>query len=170
MIPKTIAAAALGLVAAMAAGEQAYPILQPQMKVEIGSFKTPAGKLGEVPAQAWSATTYGAAIDGKPNPGTVTTVRGEIVDLSCYLEVGKHGEKHRGCAQRCLINGQPIGLLTENGNLYMLMEEEHDPRRDGMSNFREAAATAVGKIMEVTGTETAHAGYKAIYVAGYLKK
>src|ERR1022692_3666450 len=122
MLRKTIAVAALGLVAAMAAGEQGYPILQPQMTVEIGSFKAPAGKLGEVPAQPWSATTIGAAIDGKANTGTVTTVRGEIVDFSCYLEVGKHGEKHRGCAQRCLTNGQPIGLLTQNGNLYMLME------------------------------------------------
>ncbi len=169
-MPKTIAAAALGLVAAMAAGEQAYSILQPQMKVEIGSFTAPAAKLGEIPAQAWSATTYGAAIDGKPNPGTVTTVRGEIVDFSCYLEVGKHGEKHRGCAQRCLANGQPIGLLTQNGNLYMLMEEEHDPRRDGLTNFREAAIVAVGKIVDVSGVETAHAGYKAIYVGGFLKK
>ena len=169
-MPKTIAAAALGLAVAMAAGEQVYPILQPQMKVEIGSFKAPAGKLGEMPVQPWSATTFGAAIDGKPNPGTVTTVRGEIVDFSCYLELGKHGEKHRGCAQRCLANGQPIGLLTENGNLYMLMEEEHDPRRDGLNNFREVAIGAVGKIMDVSGTETAHAGYKAIYVAGFFKK
>src|SRR5579872_1990485 len=144
MVRKTIAAVAIGFVAALAAGEQSYPILQPQMKVEIGSFKAPAGKLGQVPAQPWSATTVGAAIDGKVNAGTVTTVRGEIVDFSCYLEVGKHGEKHRFCAQRCLANGQPIGLLTQNGNLYMLMEEEHDPRRDGLSNFREAATAAVG--------------------------
>jgi hypothetical protein len=30
----------------------------------------------------------------------------------------------------------------------MLMEEEHDPRRDGMGNFREAATDRAGHIME----------------------
>ena len=28
-------------------------------------------------------------------------------------------------------NSQPVGLLTKEGTLYMLMPEEHDPRRDG---------------------------------------
>ena len=37
---------------------------------------------------------------------------GEIVDFSCYLQLGKHGEKHRACGQKCVNNGQPIGLLT----------------------------------------------------------
>ena len=64
---------------------------------------------------------------------------GEIVDFSCYLQIGKHGEKHRSCAQKCFTAGQPIGLLTKDGSLYMLMEEEHDPRRDGLTNFRQAA-------------------------------
>jgi len=57
----------------------------------------------------------------------VVTRVGEIVDLSCYLQVGKHGEKHRDCAQKCMRSGPPIGLLTQDGPLYMLMEEEHDP-------------------------------------------
>ena len=74
------------------------------------------GKLGDKPDQPWSATTIGASVNGKPNPGaTVKTVVGEIVDFSCYLEVGKHGDKHRDCAQKCFRNGQPIGLLTEVG-------------------------------------------------------
>ena len=56
---------------------------------------------------------------------------GEIVDFSCYLQLGKHGEKHRSCGQKCVENSQPAGLLTQDGTLYMLMPEEHDPRRDG---------------------------------------
>jgi hypothetical protein len=145
-------------------------ILQPQMKVETGSYDAPAGKLGEPAAQPWSATTIGAAVDGKPNPGEVKTLVGEIVDFSCYLQVGKHGEKHKACGQKCLTNGQPIGLLTKDGNLYMLMEEEHDPRRDGLTDFRKAAGEHMAHIMEVTGTQASHAGYKALFVTGYLKK
>jgi hypothetical protein len=146
------------------------PILQPQMTVDTGTYSAPAGKLGEKTAQPWSATTVGAAVDGKANPGIVKTLVGEIVDFSCYLQVGKHGEKHRACGQKCFTNGQPIGLLTEDGNLYMLMEEEHDPRRDGLTEFRKAATDHVAHIMEVTGTQSTHAGYRALFVTGFLKK
>ena len=147
-------------------------ILQPQMTVETGSYEKPAGKLGSDPQAVWTATTVGAAVDGKPNPGAKeATLVGEIIDFSCYLQIGKHGEKHRSCAQKCLQNGQPIGLMTKDGTLYMLMEEEHDPRRDGLTNFRQSAVEHAGHIMEVTGTTWVHpGGYKALYVHGYLKK
>jgi hypothetical protein len=147
-------------------------ILQPQMTVAAdgGTYKMPAGKWGEQSKEPWSATTIGASVDGKPNPGTVRTVTGEIVDFSCYLQVGKHGDKHRDCAQKCFRNGQPIGLLTENGDLYMLMEEEHDPRRDGMGVFRQAAIDQAGHIMQVSGTASSVNGFNALYVRGFLKK
>ena len=52
----------------------------------------------------------------------------------------------------------------------MLMEEEHDPRRDGLTDFRKAAVDHASHIMEVSGTLSSHAGYKALYVHGFLKK
>lgn len=148
-----------------------YPILQPQMKVEGSTYSSPATKLGEKSAEAWSATTMGASVDGKPQAGKAATLVGEIVDFSCYLQVGKHGEKHRSCGQKCINTGQPIGLLTADGNLYILMEEEHDPRRDGQtSDFRKAAAEHLAHIVEVSGTFASHAGYNALYVQGFVKK
>src|ERR1051326_1144316 len=80
------------------------------------------------------------------------TSAGEIVDYSCYLQLGKHGTKHRDCGQKCLKNGMPIGLLTKDGKLYLLMEEEHDQRRDGLTNFRTAAIEHMAYVMEVSGT------------------
>lgn len=116
----------------------------------------------EVPT--WSSTTIGAAVDGKPNPsGMVVTRVGEIVDFSCYLQVGKYGEKHLDCSQKCLRDGQPIGLLTHDGTLYMLMEEEHDP------NFRQAATDHTAQIMQVTGMEWSLNGYHALYVHGFIQ-
>ena len=100
----------------------------------------------------------------------MTTVTGEIIDLSCYLQVGKHGGKHRDCGQKCLRNGQPIGLLAKDGTVYLLMEEEHDPRRDGLTNFRQAAIDNMAYVMEVTGTSSEVGGQKALFVTGYLKK
>lgn len=149
------------------------PILQPQMTVENGSYDKPHAKLG-TPVKAgeeWSATTLGAAVDGKPNPGAKPiTITGEILDFSCYMQIGKHGEKHRACAQKCFKQGQPIGLLAKDGTMYMLFEEEHDLRRDGLVSMREAAIEHVSHIVEVTGTEWEHKGVKAIYVAGFTKK
>ncbi len=160
---------------ALAAGliaQEKSAILHPEMTVapDAGTYSKPAGKMGEKPSAPWSATTIAAAVDKKAQPGKVVTVAGEITDLSCYLQVGKHGEKHKSCGVKCLQNGQPIGLLAKNGTVYLLMEEEHDPRRDGLTAFRQAAVDNFAKIMEVTGTETSHGGYKAIYVTGYLKK
>ena len=148
----------------------AREILHPQFTPEKGTFDKPEGKVGEKIEKPWSVTTVAAAVDGKPVPGKVVTVVGEIVDLSCYLQVGKHGAKHRDCGQKCLKAGQPIGLLTQEGKVYWLMEEEHDPRRDGLTNFRQTAIDNMAYVMEVTGTLTEVDGQKALYVTGYLKK
>ena len=144
-------------------------ILHPQFTPEKGSFDKPFGTLGEKGTTPWSVTTMAASVDGKPVPGKLTTLVGEIVDYSCYLQVGKHGAKHRDCGQKCLKNGQPIGLLTKEGKLYLLMEEEHDPRRDGLTIFRQAAIDNMAYVMEVTGTMTEVDGQRALYVQGYLK-
>jgi len=152
------------------AADKGKELLFPDLTPEKSTFDKPFGKLGEKPATPWSTTTVAAAVDGKPLPGTVSTMVGEVVDYSCYLQVGKHGEKHRDCGQKCLKNGQPMGLLTKGGDLYLLMEEEHNPRRDGMTNLREACIEHMARVMEVTGTYSEVAGTKALFVTGYVKK
>jgi hypothetical protein len=144
-------------------------ILHPEMKVENGTYDKPMAVLGTKPSEPWTATTTAAGVDNKPQPGRPITVVGEIVDFSCYLQLGKHGEKHRSCGQKCVQNGQPIGLLTKEGTLYMLMPEEHDPRRDGGVDARASASDHMGHIVEVNGTEASVNGYRGIYVQG-LKK
>ena len=88
---------------------------------------------------------------------------------SCYLQVGKHGDKHRDCGQKCARNGQPVGLLAADGTVYMLIDEEHDPRRDGLTDFRKAAIENMANVVTVNGTLTEVEGQKALYVQGYLK-
>ncbi|HEY3787479.1 MAG TPA: hypothetical protein VGL71_01435 [Urbifossiella sp.] len=158
-----VAAAGLGLAVAR-------DVLNPQFTPEKGSYDKPQGALGEKSENPWSVTTMAAGVNGKPMPGKVTSLVGEIVDYSCYLQLGKHGGKHRDCGQKCLRNGQPIGLLTKEGKLYLLMEEEHDPRRDGLTQFRQAAIANMAYVIEVNGTLTEHDGTRALYVSGYVKK
>lgn len=167
-----LALAALATVS-MASAQKAPGVLAPAMTpVGDPTYKKPMGTVGTKGGETWTQTTTAAGIDGKPRAGKATTVTGEIVEFSCYLQLGKHGEKHRSCGQKCATAGQPIGLLTADGTLYMVMEEEHDPRRDGltMSDFRKAAADHMAHVMEVTGTLASHGGYQAIYVQGFVKK
>jgi hypothetical protein len=145
-------------------------ILQPQMTPNKGTYEQPAGKIGSAPSSPWSATTIGAAVDGKALPATIETMTGEIIDYSCYLQIGKHGEKHRDCAQKCFKQGQPIGLLTKDGSIFLLMEEEHNPRRDGLTGLREKAIEHAGDVVEITGTSAKVDGQKAFYVTGLLKQ
>ena len=50
------------------------------------------------------------------------------------------------------------------------MEEEHDPRRDGMTALRQAAIDQAAHIVQVNGTEWSLNGYHALYVQGYVRK
>ena len=78
-------------------------ILHPEMKVENGTYEKPMAthrdqaRLSRGPPlrsrPAWTASR-------SPEP-PITRV-GEIVDFSCYIQLGKHGEKHRSCGQKCV--------------------------------------------------------------------
>lgn len=153
------------------AAKSASKMLLPDWKPSKGTYEEPSTTLGEKPTAPWTDTTIGAAVDKKPLAGKTTTVRGEVIDYSCYLQLGKHGDKHKACGTKCIQAGQPIGLLTKDGSIYLLMAEEHDPRRDGQTaDLRSAAVDHFAEVVEVTGTETRVDGQKAIYVQGFVKK
>jgi len=163
-----ILAVSLTVLAALALSAQDM-ILHPEMKVTSGTWDHPMATLGAKPSAPWTATTIAAGVDKKPQPGKAITVVGEMVDFSCYLQLGKHGDAHRPCGQKCAQAGQPVGLLTQKGELYMLMPEEHDPRRDGGVDAKASAAEHMGHIVEVNGTEASVGSYHAIYVQGLTK-
>jgi len=138
-------------------------LLQPGMEPTGGW--TSAGTMGK--AGDWSATTVAAGVAQKPLTGKQATVVGEVIDLSCYLQLGKHGAAHAPCGGKCIAAGEAIGLVTKTGEVYLAMAEEHDLRRDGKTTFRKAAADNFAKVMTVTGTATTVNGIKTIYVQGY---
>jgi hypothetical protein len=173
---KTLVLACAGGVLALSsfAFMKASGILNPDWsKPTKGTYSAPAAEIGKKPkaGQPWSQTTYTSAVTGKqPTKGDPISVVGEIIDISCYLQVGKHGDKHRDCGQKCARNGQPIGLLLEDGMIYTLMDEEHDPRRDGMTELRKQLIENMANVVTVNGTATEVEGQKAIYVQGYTKQ
>ncbi len=125
----------------------------------------PAAKVLGLEATGWSATTLEAAGDKVPALKPVT-VTGEVVDVSCYLHMGKRGPKHAACGQECILNGQPAGILADDGALYVIMPEEHTPRRKGEANstLRDQLRANISKPVTVTGFLLETQGTKGIFV------
>ena len=87
------------------------------------------------------------------------TVKGEIVDLGCYLGHGARGADHKSCATKCIAGGMPFGLLTADGKLYLLTLNHDDP--DPYNRCKDLAAQTV----EVTGTLMQRNGVMALDVS-----
>jgi hypothetical protein len=126
-------------------------------------------QFGTMDSAKWTATTHeAAATDANKEwlaKGKAETIQGEVVDVSCYLQLGKTGPKHADCGAKCVRNGQPIGILTSDKVLYLVMPEEHHPRRDGQTNIRDAFAKEMGNQVKVTGMVQDTPQGKAIYVS-----
>jgi hypothetical protein len=116
----------------------------------------------------WSSTTYQAASSDEHRKmlasGRRTRVTGEVVDVSCYLQLGKHGAAHVDCATKCANNGQPLGILTAAHTLYFLFPEEHHPRRDGQAEIKTTMIPLLGKTVTVSGTATMVRGSHGLFL------
>ena len=88
------------------------------------------------------------------------TWTGEVVDVACYVGQGAKGPDHAGCAKACVKNGQPMGLLTDDGTLVLLAADH----KDG-APF-EALKELAGEKAEVTGTLAEKGGMKVVTVTG----
>ncbi|MBI4428218.1 MAG: hypothetical protein HY562_03780 [Ignavibacteriales bacterium] len=54
------------------------------------------------------------------------TVKGEVVDIACYVMGGAKGDDHKACAEACAKAGGSLGILTADGKLYVsLLPDDH---------------------------------------------
>src|SRR5438132_6168238 len=80
--------------------------------------------------------------------GPKITVKGEVVDLWCYLEGGDHGADHKQCATTCATAGNPIGILDAAGNLYVAAGiKDHQPGRDILIKQMSNQVTVTGTLV-----------------------
>ena len=69
--------------------------------------------------------------------GQAVTVRGEFIDTWCYFSgvMGGTdavvGSAHHTCAMWCSAGGVPVGLLGEDGKVYMVLKIETDDASNG---------------------------------------
>jgi hypothetical protein len=93
----------------------------------------------------------------QPN-GERTTVKGEVVDLWCYLEGGDRGPTKKDCATACAKAGNPIGVLDVKGNLYVTAGlKDHQPARAILTDKMSQEVT-------ITGTLVKKGGVQMIYI------
>jgi hypothetical protein len=86
------------------------------------------------------------------------TFQGEILDLGCYLGHNGKGPDHAMCAQMCAKNGQPMGLLTSDGTVYILTQSHDDAKP--YNQLKEIA----GQKAEIKGTVGTNGGLKGLTV------
>lgn len=53
----------------------------------------------------------------------VAIVRGEVLDLSCWLARGLSGPLHQDCARKCIASGVPMGIMTADSTLWLLTQD-----------------------------------------------
>ena len=96
-----------------------------------------AGATTLLPLGAWAAD------------GTRIQVRGEIIDTWCYFSgvMGGPdavvGSAHHTCALWCSAGGIPVGLLAEDGTVYMVLKVGEDDRSAGGDTALHLAAHTV---------------------------
>jgi hypothetical protein len=86
------------------------------------------------------------------------TVQGEIVDMACYMAKGSRGAAHKTCAQLCAKKGVPIGVLTDAGELYLLLDDHNNP--DPYDDAKKLA----GDRAEISGKKFSKQGVASIVV------
>ena len=88
------------------------------------------------------------------------TLTGEVVDLACYVPhpATSKGNGHRKCADTCLKKGMPMGLVTADKQVYLLLENHDNPKP--YSQLKEKAAETVS----VEGTKVNEGGVQGFVV------
>jgi hypothetical protein len=78
------------------------------------------------------------------------TIKGEVVDMMCYLDHGAKGEKHAACAKKCIESGGPVGILTEDKQLYLIIGD-HKPMNKELAELAAKTITVKGEVVERDG-------------------
>src|ERR1035437_3421573 len=78
------------------------------------------------------------------------TVKGEVLDMACYMDHGAHGEKHAECAATCIESGLPVGIKSEDGKTYLLIGD-HKPLNKTLAQYAGKTITVKGKLSSRDG-------------------
>jgi hypothetical protein len=90
------------------------------------------------------------AQENKPEAKEVT-LKGEVVDMHCYIANGEKGANHAGCANACISRGVTPGFLASDGKLYLIFNDKLTPVKDKIANLAGQPVALTGNIVERDG-------------------
>ncbi len=109
-------------------------------------------------------TLFGLALAQKTDKGKEAksaTITGQVVDYECCSKSKGTmlGGDHQECAETCLKNGLPIGILTKDKKLYVAVSSQMMS-----SKHRDLLTPLVNKQVKVTGKVSNFGGSPSIAV------
>ena len=98
-----------------------------------------------------------AGDEAKKEKAAPVTLTGEVLDLYCYMghPESATGADHAKCPPACMGKGLPIGFLTADGTIYLIIGKDHESANAAVTEW-------VGKQSMLTGYVKEQKGMKAI--------
>jgi hypothetical protein len=106
-----------------------------------------------------SLTVLGIVVPATGRAQEDVSVQGEIVDMACYMSKGSRGASHKACAVMCAKKGVPVGVLTDAGELYLLLDDHNNP------DPYDAAKQLAGERAQIDGKKYDKQGVASIVVS-----
>jgi len=97
--------------------------------------------------------TFALAADDKKADDKSVTLSGEVVDMHCFITRNAKGTEHAGCSNACLSRDVPAGFLTDDGTLYLLVNEKPVSVKDKVAGMAGKKVKAHGKLVERNGVK-----------------
>lgn len=98
--------------------------------------------------------------------GKEVTVKGELVDMACFMAHEGKGKKHAECGKMCVTGGAPLGILTADGKVYLLVEDHTSAKaKKPYAQAKEMVADTV----TIKGDAYERGGVQAIVVESVTK-
>jgi hypothetical protein len=95
-------------------------------------------------------------VNRPPVQGREIVVKGEVLDMTCYIAHNLSGPQHAECAKICIRKGLPVGLKGEDGKVYLLVGEKHAVNAE--------LADYAAKTVTIRGMETKRRGFALLQV------
>jgi len=84
-------------------------------------------------------------------------VTGEVLDMTCYIASNLSGPNHAECAKVCIRNGEPAGIKTQDGKVYLLTGE---PGQSINAKLAEYAA----QVVTIKGRQSVRDGFAQLQI------
>ncbi len=95
------------------------------------------------------------------------TVKGELVDMACFMAHEGKGKKHAKCAKMCVMGGAPLGILAADGKVHLLVED-HSSAKAKKPYLQ--AKELVAETVTIKGAAYERGGVQAIVVESVDKE